>query len=199
MKLNNMNKIELIILEFTIGAVLIGCLYSEHKHNVELQGTIDKIEQAYIDNSRTILDTNKSTTATLQLTQKALNQMTDMKEEVAALIASRFNVTNIFKTTIKDSVVFREVGDSLFIDTIQTFYYNDGYFVMNCDLDSDTAYCDYSYTDSVTAITYVHQNYKWWQFKKKRNFVSKYSTLTDVMFKNPKVKIKSVKSIQVTQ
>lgn len=194
-----MNKIERIILEFIIAAVLIGCLYFEHKHNVKLQDRVNEVEQAYIDNSKTILDTNKATTATLELTQKALRQMTDIKQEVAALIASRFNVTNTFKTTIRDSVVFREVGDSLFIDTIQTFYYNDGYFVMNCDLDSDTAYCDYSYTDSVTAITYIHQNYKWWQFKKKRNFVSKYSTLTDVMFKNPRVKIKSVKSIQVEQ
>lgn len=194
-----MNKLEQWILTAVIILTLGGCLYFEHQNNVKLQNRVNEVEQAYIDNSKTILDTNKATTATLELTQKALRQMTDIKQEVAALIASRFNVTNTFKTTIRDSLVFREVGDSQYIDTIQVFYYNDGYFVMNCDLDSDTAYCDYSYTDSVTAITYIHQNYKWWQFRKKRNFVSKYSTLTDVMFKNPKVRIKSVKSIQVTQ
>ena len=165
--------------------------------NRDLSDRLKRSEQEYLDLNKVKLDTNHVTTPSVNISQAEINRMVGeaVKGQIKSIVATKYNVINDFKTITHDSIVVRIVDGEPYIDTIQTFYYNDGFLSINCDLDSDTAYCNYSYSDSVTAITYLHKNYNWWQFKKKRLYASKYSTLTDVIFSNSNVKIKGVKSV----
>lgn len=178
-------------------AALVWVTMLNMKANIDLSDKLKESEQAYIDLNHVRLDTSHTTTPSVTISQDEINRMVGeaVKGQVKGIVSTKYNVVNDFKTITHDSVVVRIVDGEPYIDTIQTFYYNDGYLYINCDLDEDTSYCNYSYSDSVTAITYLRKNYKWWQFKKKRLFADKYSALTDVIFRNPNVKIKSVKSV----
>ena len=186
---------KLILIAFVV--ILLILKYHDQREIHKLNQSVGELRQSFVSISQAILDTNHVTTSAVALDAKSIKLITGLNEKITNFTATKFIIHDSFKTTLRDSIILREYEDQegLFIDTLKMFYYNDSYLMLNCNIDGDSTYCLYSYTDSVTAMTYLHQNYKWYQFRKKQKFDSKWSVLTDVKFTNPKVKIKSVKSL----
>lgn len=120
------------------------------------------------------------------------NQITDLHKQIGnlknlqSLINTQILTQGKFTTLITDSVVYDSIK-------IKTFAYSDGFLNLQCAC-SDSAACQYSYTDSVSVLVRFVKppNWRWynpisWFYKKESS--------TEVSFKNPSSRAVFIQSV----
>lgn len=137
-----------------------------------------KATQVTEDNMKLILGQNQNLT----------EQVGDLKK-VVSFLSSSFQATGIVRSEITKEFYVR---DSTHIDTIHKWSFNDGYLTMNCQSSNDSAYCGYSYSDTVQAVTWLQPAGRWWQFWK---WFRPPTATTEVWFQNKSAKATQVESV----
>lgn len=119
------------------------------------------------------------------------SQISDLRSEIGnlknlqAIVKTGLRANGRFSTIVRDSTIYDTIA-------VRTFAYGDGFLSLQCML-TDSAACQYSYTDSVSVLVRLVKpaNRRWynpisWFYQKE--------SITQVTFKNPSARATHVQS-----
>jgi hypothetical protein len=119
------------------------------------------------------------------------SQISDLRSEIGnlknlqAIINTGLRANGRFSTIVRDSTIYDTVP-------VRTFAYGDGFLELRCML-TDSAACQYSYSDSVSVLVRLVKPANWRWYNPVSWFYQKES-ITTVTFKNPSAKPTHVQS-----
>lgn len=119
------------------------------------------------------------------------SQISDLRSQIGnlknlqAIINTGLRANGRFSTIVRDSTIYDTVH-------VRTFAYGDGFLELRCML-TDSAACQYSYSDSVSVLVRLQKpaNWRWYN---PISWFGKKESITQVTFKNPSAQATHVQS-----
>lgn len=198
-----MNKFEIILI--AVFVALIGSsvyLYNKLQKSENLKNEAYKsleIQQSavkYYQNKKgqTVAQVSTNNVSLETFKHIYASQISDLRSEIGnlknlqAIVNTGLRANGRFSTIVRDSTIYDTIA-------VRTFAYGDGFLSLQCML-TDSAACQYSYTDSVSVLVRLVKPANW-RFYNPFSWFCQKESITTVTFKNPSAKPSYVQSILI--
>lgn len=105
-------------------------------------------------------------------------------KRLQSLLNTKYTANGSFSVPIYDTTHIQVIKNDTSYSRSKQFSFSDNFLNINCSI-SDSARCNYSYTDSTTTVIHVQPYGKWWQFW----YWGKKQYWSDTKFSNPKTRV----------